>query len=171
MRRDLYLLRAVVAILFFVLNLFAVFLMLRGHNLPGGGFIGGLASAISAVLAHMAFSPEEIRRWLKIDPLKIAVAGLLFATATAAAPMLAGWNFFTHTSWHFHVPLLGELHIGTPLFFDFGVYLVVVGISTKIIYTLANSVLGERTSFLGQMHGYTSVLEQPIEKLEVADAD
>lgn len=164
MRERFLILRIAVTILFFVVNAFALFLMLRGHNLPGGGFIAGLATAISAVLMHMAFSYEEMRRWIRFDPLRLAVAGLALAVLTAFAPVCFGRNFFTHAFWHGKLPGLWELHLGTPLLFDLGVYLVVVGISIKAVFTLAASVMREREAFRIQSARYSSTLEQPIEE-------
>ena len=71
---DSYIFKTVVRFSFFVINVFAIYLVLRGHNLPGGGFIGGLAAAISFVLLSLAIGVEELHRVMRFDPVRVAVA-------------------------------------------------------------------------------------------------
>ncbi|MEM9440662.1 MAG: Na+/H+ antiporter subunit B [Pseudomonadota bacterium] len=108
--------------------LFSVFLLLRGHNEPGGGFIGGLVAAAGIIVYGIADGPAAIRDILRVDPRMIAMAGLLAAllsgllAALAGAPFLTGlWTFIGATADS------KGLALGTPLLFDIGVYLVVVG--------------------------------------------
>ena len=108
--------------------LFSVFLLLRGHNEPGGGFIGGLVAAAGIIVYGIADGPAAIRDILRVDPRVIAMAGLLAAllsgllAALAGAPFLTGlWTFIGATADS------KGLALGTPLLFDIGVYLVVVG--------------------------------------------
>ena len=162
-RPDSYILDRFSRIAFFFINIFALYLMLRGHNLPGGGFIAGLVTAISFVFLSMALGLDEIRNILTIDPIRIGVCGLILAALTALSPVLIGERFFTHHMWHFHLPLLGEIEAGTTLLFDLGVYLIVVAVSVKIILILAWSTSGKMTFLPGEEKRYASVLEQPIE--------
>ena len=151
--------------LFFLINVFALYLMLRGHNFPGGGFIGGLATAISFILLSLAIGMDQLDRYLRIDPLRLAAAGLALAALTSAAPLLVGRPFLEHAHVHLHnVPLLGDLHVGTPLLFDGGVYLVVVGITCKIILALGRSTLQLGALSEPERLRYSSPLEQPIEQ-------
>lgn len=167
---DSYIFRTVVRFLFFIINILAVYLLLRGHDLPGGGFIGGLASAISLVLLGLALGLEAMHRVLRFDPVRVAGAGLLLATLTSAAPLLAGGLFLEHFHFHFTaVPLLGELHVGTPLVFDVGVFLVVVGVTCKIIFVLAKSTEGLRALVLEEEARYSSVRETPVEEQPADD--
>ncbi len=118
-----------------LLLLFSVFLLLRGHNEPGGGFVGGLFGAIAFVLYALAYSPAEARTALMVDPRSLVGTGLLIAAGAGALPLLMGQPFLTGL-WHdVHTPL-GELHLGTPVFSDIGVFLVVLGVTLTIILAL-----------------------------------
>jgi len=159
-----YIFKAVVRLLFFLVNFFALYLLLRGHNLPGGGFIAGLATAISLILLSLAIGLEELHRVTRLDPVRLAVGGLALATLTGAAPLLFGRAFLEHFSLHLEdVPLLGEVHVGTPLIFDVGVYLVVIGITSKIIFVLGQSTHGLRALVSEEEARYSSPVEEPIE--------
>jgi multicomponent Na+:H+ antiporter subunit B len=161
---DSYIFHMVVRFSFFIINIIAIYLLLRGHNLPGGGFIGGLATAISLVLLSLAIGVETMHRVLRFDPARLAATGLLVATATGAAPLVLGRPFMEHGQLHATLPLLGEIHAGTPLLFDIGVYLVVVGIATKIVFVLAKSTEGLRALVVEEEKRYSSALETPIEE-------
>lgn len=160
---DSYIFKSVVRFSYFVINVFAIYLLLRGHNLPGGGFIGGLAAAISFVLLSLAIGVEELHRVMRFDPVRVAAAGLLLSTLTGAAPLLAGQPFLEHFNTHLPVPLLGDLHVGTPLLFDIGVFLVVVGVTCKIIFVFAKSTEGLRALVQEEEARYRSPRETPIE--------
>jgi multicomponent Na+:H+ antiporter subunit B len=165
-----YIFKAVVRFLFFLVNVFAIYLLLRGHNLPGGGFIAGLATAISLILLSLAIGLEELHRVMRFDPVRLAAIGLAVAALTGAAPMLLNRPFLEHFNFLFdRVPLVGELHVGTPLIFDVGVYLVVVGIACKIIFVLGKSTQRLRALVAEEEARYSSPVEQPIEE-EAPDA-
>lgn len=164
---DSYLFRTVVRFSFFVINVLAIYLLLRGHNLPGGGFIGGLATAISLVLLSLAVGAGAMHRVLRVDPVRLASAGLLLALLTGFAPTLLGAAFLEHYNFHLSVPLFGDLHVGTPLLFDVGVYLVVVGVTAKIVFVLARSTQGLRA--LLEEARYSSPRETPIEEPPAAE--
>jgi multicomponent Na+:H+ antiporter subunit B len=157
--------QVVVRFTFFIINVFAFYLLLRGHNQPGGGFIAGLASAASLILLSLAMGIEALHRLIRVDPVRMATAGLLLAILSGAAPMLGGEAFLTQFNWHLHdLPLLGELHVGTPLVFDLGVYLVVIGICAKIIFVLVKSTEGLPGLVAEEEHRYSSPVEEPIEE-------
>lgn len=151
--------RTVGSVLFFLINVFAVYLLLRGHNLPGGGFIGGLGSALSLIMLSLAFGVERTQRILRVDPVRLAVAGLLVALVTALLPVLAGEPFLRH----FHFTLPGGIAVGTPLFFDLGVFLVVVGVAAKLIFVLARPNAGLTALAPAEWRRYAAPLEEPIE--------
>lgn len=115
-----------------VLLLFSVFLLLRGHNSPGGGFAGGLVAAAAYTLYALAFGPAAARESLRIDTRTLVGVGLLVAAAGGAAGLLVGRPWFTGLWAHF-----GDVHLGTPLMFDLGIYLTVAGMVLTIILTLA----------------------------------
>lgn len=161
---DSFIFNSVVRLAFFLINVLAVYLLLRGHNLPGGGFIAGLATAISFILLSLAIGNEALHRVIRFDPARLAVVGLLLAALTGTVPMLAGRAFLEHFNAHLRaVPYLGELHVGTPLLFDLGVYLVVVGIVTKIVFVFAKSTQGLRALVFEEESRYSAVAETPIE--------
>ncbi len=111
-----------------LLLLASLFLMLRGHNEPGGGFIGGLAAAIALTLYAIADGPGAMRKALRVDPLLLVFGGLIAAVVAGLLALVAGQPFLTGLWWK---PEIGDdgfyLPISTPLLFDIGVYLVVIG--------------------------------------------
>jgi multisubunit Na+/H+ antiporter MnhB subunit len=101
---------------------FSVHLLLRGHHEPGGGFIGGLVAATGLVLYALAEGPAAVRAALRVDPRTVAFAGLAVALASCLVGAGGGAPFLTAV-W----VELGGAKLGTPILFDAGVYLVVVG--------------------------------------------
>lgn len=118
-----------------LLVLFSLFILLRGHNLPGGGFIGGLIAASAFALYAIAHDVAEARRALPLDPLKLIALGLLTSASSGIFSMVAGKPFMTGLWIEGKLPVIGSA--GTPLMFDTGVYLLVFGIALTIIFTLA----------------------------------
>ncbi len=114
----------------------AVYLFLRGHNAPGGGFVAGLITAAALVMHHMAHGGAATRR---IDYPRRTAAGLLVAGATGVGAWFAGKPFLTGAHGHPAVPLLGELPLATAALFDLGVYLTVVGATLLTLATLARA--------------------------------
>ena len=164
---DSFLLRSLIGVVFLLVNIVSIYLLLRGHNLPGGGFIGGLMTGMSFILLGLVRGWEELQRELPVPPLRLATFGLLLAVGTGIAPMLAGQQFLTQHQVHLHnVPLVGELHIGTPLLFDVGVFLLVSCITVKLVIVLARSTSGLPAFTPGEVPYYASELEDPIEDLE-----
>ena len=120
-----------------LLLLFSIFLLLRGHNDPGGGFSGGLVAASAFVLYSFSFSVPETRRAIGVDTQTLIGAGLLLASCSAILSLLAVRPFMTGLWTSFNIPGMGEIHLGTPLLFDVGVFLVVVGVALSMILSLA----------------------------------
>ena len=115
-----------------MLLLLSAFLLFRGHNLPGGGFIGGLVASATFILHSLAYGVDDTRKLLRVNPLFLIGAGLLTALGSGVAGLLNGRPFMTG--------LWGSLegtHVGTPVVFDVGVYLVVIGAVLTIILSLA----------------------------------
>lgn len=117
-----------------LLLLFSIFLFLRGHNEPGGGFVGGLVAAAAYSLYAIAFGTKEAFRLLGTHSRNLISIGLLIAFGSVVAPLFTGQPLMK-ALWFGELPVLGKL--GTPLLFDFGVYLVVLGVSLTIIFSLA----------------------------------
>ncbi len=119
-----------------ILLLFAIFLLVRGHNAPGGGFIAGLVVASAVGLYALAFDIRSARSLLRVHPRTIIAAGLLIAVLSAIPGMFPGDPFMTGI-W-VDLNIAGEsVKLGTPLLFDLGVFLVVVGMVTIALLWLA----------------------------------
>jgi multicomponent Na+:H+ antiporter subunit B len=125
-----------------LLLLFAVFLLLRGHNQPGGGFVAGLVVASSFVLYAIAFGVDASRRALLVKPSMLLGAGPLVALTSGLPAVLRGQPFMT-AQWA-ELPFgAGTVALGTPLVFDLGVFLAVIGVVLTIVFTLAEVILSE----------------------------
>ncbi len=161
---DSFILLAVVTFLFFLINVFAVYLFFRGHHRPGGGFIAGLCTALSFVMLGFVQGIETLHRFLRIDPMRLAAIGLLVAIASGLVGVFGGGAFLQHVHPYLkNVPLLGDVYLGTPVFFDLGVYLVVVGVVLKIVFPLVKSVQGYRAFIVEEEGAYAAPDEEPIE--------
>ena len=125
-----------------LLLLFALFLLLRGHNEPGGGFVGGLVVAASFVLYAMAYGVDAGRRVLLVDPSTLLGGGLLIALLSGVPATLVGRPFMT-ALWTRVGAGSRVLDVGTPLVFDVGVFLAVIGVVLTIVFTLADVTLSE----------------------------
>ena len=117
--------------------LFSIFILLRGHNGPGGGFVGGLIAAAAFALHAIAYDVEKTRTLLAIDTRSLIVLGLLLAMSSGMVSLFMGEPFFTGQWVRISFWSIGELDLGTPLFFDIGVYLTVIGVTLTIILSLA----------------------------------
>jgi len=118
-----------------LLLLLSVYLLLRGHNLPGGGFVGGLVGASAFALYCLAHGVEAAKRVLRVNPRVFMAAGLLMAAVSGCLSLLVGLPFMTGLWSRDGVVVLGK--IGTPAVFDLAVYLVVLGVVLTIIYSLS----------------------------------
>ena len=117
--------------------LFSVYMLLRGHNEPGGGFIGGLLAAIGFALYAIAHGTTAARKALRTDPRTIAFAGLAIAAAAGLAPVVIADAPFTGQWWFIGQGDGGKgLPISTVLLFDIGVYLAVVGAVLTLVLAL-----------------------------------
>jgi multicomponent Na+:H+ antiporter subunit A len=101
--------------------LFSIYLFFRGHNHPGGGFIGALIAVIAFGLLMLSESPEYVRKQIKQTPLFMSLIGVICLLTAAVLPLFFGLPLLTGLWWKEILPL------GTPLLFDLGVYLAVIG--------------------------------------------
>lgn len=113
---------------------FALYMFFRGHDKPGGGFIAGLIASIPFMLHAMVFGYERTRRVFRIKPRILAALGLLMALLSGFFSVLKGQPYLTSSWVSQKLPLVGK--IGTPIFFDFGVLLVVFGVVLQITFLL-----------------------------------
>lgn len=133
--------RTVSRLLMGLMLLFSLFLLWRGHNEPGGGFIGGLVAAAGLIVYGLADGPNSMRMILRVDPRSIALVGLLMTVIAGMLPLFQGADFLTGL-WLFigATPTDKGLAIGTPLLFDIGVYLTVVGGVVGMVIAIEESL-------------------------------
>lgn len=112
---------------------FSLFLLFRGHNEPGGGFAAGLVASAALALHSIAYSPEATRRLIRLEPVSIVALGLILALLSGALGLLEGSEFLTG-QW-LEIPGL-RWEVGTPLVFDAGVYLLVIGVGASVLLNL-----------------------------------
>ncbi|APG83830.1 Na(+)/H(+) antiporter subunit B [Sinorhizobium americanum] len=127
--------RTLAPVLTSLMMLFSIFVLLRGHNEPGGGFIGGLIAVSALAIYGMAHGVETVRRAIFFHPMAIAGAGLLAATSAGLIAIFAGVPFMTGL-WIYPAVFGREVPLSTVLLFDTGVYLVVVGAISSIALSL-----------------------------------
>lgn len=118
-----------------VLVLFSLFLFFRGHDEPGGGFIGGLVGAGAFTLYAIAFGTEASRKVLRIHPITLIALGLLSLVVSGLIPMFVSEPFLTG-KWLFIEWGAIDMKLSSPLIFDIGVYLCVVGFIVTVIFSL-----------------------------------
>jgi len=116
--------------------LVAIFVLLRGHNLPGGGFIAGLITAVALISQYLANGIAWTQARMSADLPPMIGIGLLLATATGLASWLFDHPFLTSTFSHVHWPLVGEFELASAMLFDLGVFMVVVGVTLVILLRL-----------------------------------
>lgn len=127
-----------------LLLLFSAFILIRGHDDPGGGFAGGLVAAIGFTLIVISEDVATARRALRVSTRSLIAVGLLLAMASGIAGMVMADAFLQAV--FFDLPLLagGRIELSTVFFFDVGVYLTVIGVTLTIVFTLAEAVAEER---------------------------
>jgi multicomponent Na+:H+ antiporter subunit B len=113
---------------------FSVYVLLRGHNEPGGGFIGGLLAVSAFAIYSLAFDAQAARRVLQVSPPWLAALGLTLAVGSACVALFAGQPLMTGLWLPGGLP--GGIKLGTVLLFDIGVYFVVLGAGLTILLTL-----------------------------------
>jgi multicomponent K+:H+ antiporter subunit A len=124
-----------------VAGLVSLFFLLRGHNAPGGGFVGGLVLATAVLVQYMMGGTLWVEARTNIHPPYWIAIGLLAAGVSGMAPWLVGDTFLTSRSASFSLPWIGEVHIATTLLFDTGVYMLVAGSAVLMLIALAHQSL------------------------------
>jgi multicomponent Na+:H+ antiporter subunit A len=118
--------------------LVSMYVMLRGHNAPGGGFAGGLVAGAAFVFRLLAGGPERRRPRLTVPPIALIAFGILLAAGSGIGGMLAGGEFLETGVWDMDLPAIGEFHFATAGIFDAGVYLLVIGVVILVLGSLAS---------------------------------
>ncbi|MEM7625375.1 MAG: Na+/H+ antiporter subunit B [Planctomycetota bacterium] len=134
---NVLVLQTTARLLVLLLVVFSVLVLIRGHNEPGGGFIGGLLCGLAYATYALSFGVRETRRLMRVDPRQLLGIGLLMAAGSGVVALLRGQPYMTG-QWWAEVPGIGK--VGTVLIFDIGVYLVVLGTAMLILVGL----MGER---------------------------
>ncbi|MCJ2182743.1 monovalent cation/H+ antiporter subunit A [Novosphingobium sp. 1949] len=108
-------------------SIIAIYIFLRGHNAPGGGFIAGLVASIAMLVQYMASGFEWTDARRRIDEHRLIGLGVTIAALTGLGSLVFGYPLFTSAFGHFHIPLLGDLELATATLFDIGVGMTVIG--------------------------------------------
>jgi multicomponent Na+:H+ antiporter subunit A len=158
------LLEVVVRLLFHPLIIVSIYLLFAGHNLPGGGFAGGLVAGMALVARYLAGGRHELGAAAPVDAGKLLGAGLVLAVGTALVPILFGRaalqsSFFEGTVWPF-----GHVEFVTSTIFDVGVYLVVVGLTLDVLRSLGAEVDKQQEDDVERQQGDTKQ-EDDVEKV------
>jgi multicomponent K+:H+ antiporter subunit A len=134
----LLVLRTLAPAILAISGIVATFFFLRGHNAPGGGFVAGLMMAIGLLLQYVAFGTDWVEDRIRLAPRVLIGVGLLLVVGTSAASLVVGYPLLTSHTFHLPIPLLGEVHVGSAMFFDLGVFCEVLGSTLLIITSLAH---------------------------------
>ncbi len=132
---DSLILRAAARFLVSLILVFSVYFLFRGHNAPGGGFAGALIAATGFALYAISEGPESVRRAIRIDPRRLIVSGIILALMSGLPAVFAGKPFLTGI-WGTISAMGGTIALGTPLFFDIGVFAIVLGAILLLILAL-----------------------------------
>jgi multicomponent Na+:H+ antiporter subunit B len=119
-----------------MLLVLSIVVLYRGHNQPGGGFIGGLLAASAYILYAMAYGADAARLKLRLPVLSFLGVGLSVILLSGLWGLFTGENFLTGRWIMIDFPLLSEIHFGTPMLFDFGVYITVIGVLLTIMFSI-----------------------------------
>ncbi|WP_082495862.1 Na+/H+ antiporter subunit A [Agreia sp. Leaf335] len=133
-------LEVVVRLLFHSAIVVSVYLLFAGHNIPGGGFAGGLVAGLAFVARYLAAGRFELGEAAPIDAGKLLGFGVLFAGGTALVPIFFGVDALTSTWFEAELPVIGHIEFVTSTLFDIGVYLVVVGLALDILRSLGAEI-------------------------------
>jgi multicomponent Na+:H+ antiporter subunit A len=122
--------------LFHITLLISVWLTFRGHNAPGGGFIGGLVAASAFVMVYLARGAVALRRTVRLAPSTLIGVGLALAVLVGLAPLVVGDQFLETSLTPITLPVIGDTKLASSVLFDVGVYLMVVGVVLLVISEL-----------------------------------
>jgi multicomponent K+:H+ antiporter subunit A len=126
------------------MGMIVAYFFMRGHNLPGGGFVAGLIFAVAIIVQYMLAGTTWVESHLHLRPLRWLSFGLVIACLTGLGALLFGYPFLTSHTAHLHLPVLGEIHVPSAFFFDLGVFVVVVGATMLILVALAHQTIRSR---------------------------
>lgn len=134
------LLEVIVRILFHTIIVVSIYLLFAGHNLPGGGFAGGLVAGMALVMRYVAGGRYELGAAAPTDAGRLLGAGMTLAVASAVVPLLFGLPPLKSVFWEAEIPVVGHIEFVTSTLFDIGVYLVVIGLVLDVLRSLGGEV-------------------------------
>ncbi|GAB3623091.1 Na+/H+ antiporter subunit A [Mariniluteicoccus endophyticus] len=138
--RRSVILEVVARLIFHVVMVWSVFLLLSGHNAPGGGFAAGLVAGLAIVVRYLAGGRDEMRAAAPVMPGVLLGTGLFLSAGNGLVSMLAGGDVLQTWHTYLHIPLVGKIHVVSSLVFDIGVYLVVIGLMLDILRSLGGAI-------------------------------
>ncbi|WP_298752084.1 Na+/H+ antiporter subunit A [uncultured Serinicoccus sp.] len=138
--RRSVILEVVTRLVFHTILLWSVYLLLSGHNQPGGGFAAGIVAGLALCLRYLGGRGYELRAALPVMPAVLLGSGLFIAAGSAVIPMLFGSPALRTWDAYLTIPLVGEVHLVTSLLFDIGVYLVVIGLMLDVLRSLGSGI-------------------------------
>jgi multicomponent Na+:H+ antiporter subunit A len=130
----------VTRLVFHTIIVFSIFLLLSGHNSPGGGFAAGLVTGLALVVRYLAGGRYELDEAAPVDAGALMGTGLFIAAVSGLAPLAFGGAVLQSAVIDLHLPLLGDLHLVTSVFFDVGVYVLVVGLVLDLLRSLGAGI-------------------------------
>src|SRR5690606_28729681 len=144
------------------------YFFLRGHNLPGGGFVAGLIFATALIIQYMLAGTVWVESHLRLWPHRWLGTGLLIACGTGAGAWLFGYPFLTSHTMHLQLPLLGEIHFPSAAAFDLGVFVVVVGATMLILVALAHQSVRSHRAPVAPVPGTGALPAESPQPVEAA---
>jgi multicomponent Na+:H+ antiporter subunit A len=139
-QRRMVVLEVITRLSFPLMMMFSVYLLMAGHNHPGGGFAGGLVAGIALTLRYIAGGRYELSEAAPVQAGLVLGVGMATAVLAGVVPVVFGGSVFSTATPVVHVPVLGEVHLPTALLFDTGVYLVVIGVVLDILRSLGSQI-------------------------------
>jgi multicomponent K+:H+ antiporter subunit A len=136
--------RVLMGLLLPVCGVVSVLFFLRGDDAPGGGFVAGLVMAVGFLLQYVAWGADWVEARLRLSPRVLIGLGMLFMLGTSAGSLFVGYPLLTSHMFHVSIPVVGELHAGSTMPFDLGVYCLVLGATLLILVALAHQSIRAR---------------------------
>lgn len=138
--RRMVILEVVTRFVFPLMVIFSIYLLLAGHNDPGGGFAGGLVAGLALTLRYLAGGRHELTEAMPVQAGLVMGVGMALAVASGLVPVAFGGGIFDSADAHVHLPVVGEIHLTSALVFDVGVYLVVIGVILDFLRSLGAQI-------------------------------
>lgn len=130
----------VTRLVFHTIVVFSIYLLFAGHNSPGGGFAAGLVTGLALVVRYLAGGRYELDEAAPVDAGALMGTGLFISAASGLAPLAFGGAVLQSAVVDLHLPLLGSVHLVTSVFFDVGVYVLVVGLVLDLLRSLGSAI-------------------------------